>query len=232
MTGQQTPALPLNLRVLLPVLDSMNHHFNGSPFTYEQHDSDRFVTIARSAALPGMGNECFAFYGKHDSFDTWMTYGFIDESVPFLSSVGMTLALPGLGSIRVTNIISNRTDGELPEMEKDLYFYVPKLLARRGNDIEVASLLIPGPGAPRSLQRTLNFLITEIHPGHPKQRDLVLHAEQQIIATNRTYYQKLAAFLRSLPPRDSLQRPILNNFIRVCDLQIAHIQNYCNFPKG
>jgi hypothetical protein len=218
--------------VLMPILDSMNHHFHGALYSFDQRDENRCMTITRSAPLPGMANECFACYGKHDAFDTWITYGFIDESVPFVCSAPMRLDLRDLGTIQVGHMIQTRAAGEFPESEKDLYFYIPKLLARRENHIEVSSLLIPGPGAPRALQRTLHLLITEMRPGHPRQSELVLQAEQQIVAANANYYKNLKALLHSLSPKDPLQQPVLENFIRLCDLQLARIQNYRFYPKG
>jgi hypothetical protein len=229
ITGQQSPIQEIYLEVLLPILDSMNHHFYGALYS---RDENRGLTVTRSSPLPGMANECFACYGKHDAFDTWITYGFIDESVPFVCSAPMILDLPDLGTIRVGHMIQTRAAGEFPESEKDLYFYIPKLLARRENHIEVSSLLIPGSGAPRALQRTLRLLITEMRPGHPRQSDLVLQAEQQIVSANANYYKNLKALLHSLSPKDPLQQPVLENFIRLCDLQLGCIQNYRLYPKG
>jgi hypothetical protein len=230
-SGQQSPIQEIHVEVLLPILDSMNHHFHGALYSYYQRDKDRYLTMTRSVPLPKTANECFAYYGWHDSFDTWMTYGFIDESVPFVCSAPMRLNLPGLGTIQVGHVIQTRAAGEFPESEKDLYFYIPKLLARRENHIEVSSLLIPGPGAPRALRRTLHLLITEMRPGHPRQNDLVLLAEQQIVAANANYFRNLRALLHSLSPKDPLQQPIRENFIRLCDLQLARIQDYCFYPK-
>jgi hypothetical protein len=228
ISGQQSATQEIFLEVLLPILDSMNHNFHGALYS---RDKDSSLTVARSVPVPEMANECFAYYGWHDSFDTWITYGFIDESVPFVCSAPMRLDLPSLGTIQVGHVIQTRAAGEFPESEKDLYFYIPKLLARRESHIEVSSLLIPGPGAPRALRRTLHLLITEMHPGHPRQSDLVLQAEQQIVAANANYYKNLRALLHSLSPKDPLQQPVLENFIRLCDLQLARIQNYCLYPK-
>lgn len=232
-TGGSTPAQHSYFRVLLPILDAMNHHFNGAPYTYEQReDGRRHLTVARSALLPGMGNQCFGLYGTHDSLDSWMTYGFIDESVPYVSSIGMTIVLPTLGTIRVASMIKHRSQEELAQPDKDLYFYVPQVLAKNGNDIETAGLLIPGPGAPRSLRRTLNLLITEMRPGHPMKWDLMLHAEDQIIAANTVYYRDLAALLRSISPTDPLHGPIRDRFLQLCNLQLRRILTYSSYRKG
>jgi len=78
----------------------------------------------------------------------------------------------------------------------------------------------------------LHFLIAEMSPGHSRQRDLVMEAERQIIAANQAYYRDLLAFLRPLGPQDPLQKPILRDFLHLCELQLARIQNYLCYAKG
>jgi hypothetical protein len=95
--------------VLMPVIDLFNHHFQGALFNIDEvPDKGRSLAIARSMLLPGTGIECFACYGAHDSFDTWMTYGFVDHSALFVRSVAMTIDLPSLGTIRLTNFDKTR----------------------------------------------------------------------------------------------------------------------------
>jgi hypothetical protein len=144
----------------------------------------------------------------------------------------MTIDLPDLGTIRLTNFDKTRDRRALPPSVSDLHFYIPALLARRTDHIEVGRLLIPGPSAPRALRRTLHFLIAEMSPGHSRQRDLVMEAERQIIAANQAYYRDLLAFLRPLGPQDPLQKPILRDFLHLCELQLARIQNYLCYAKG
>src|SRR3984893_268444 len=219
--------------VLMPVIDLFNHHFQGALFKIDEvPNKERSLAIARSMPLPGTGKECFACYGAHDSFDTWVTYGFVDQSALFVRSVAMTIDLPNLGTIRLTNFDKTRDRRVLPPSVSDLHFYIPALLARRGDHIEVGRLLIPGPSAPRALRRTLHFLIAEMSPGHSRQRDLVMEAERQIITANQAYYRDLLAFLRTLFLQDPLQKPILRDFIHMSELQLARIRNYLGYAKG
>ena len=221
-TGQ-APSYP----VLMPVLDLMNHHIYGAPYRDLGEAERRGLTMCRSAPLAGI--ECFACYGPYDSFDMWLSYNFVDGRVPFVCSVAMRIGLPHLGTIRMGKVAKSRA--ATPVSVTDL-FYVPKVLARGGNDIETASLLIPGPEHPTALRRALRHLITEMSPGHPRQNDLVLHAEEQIVAANRSYYSKLSAFLKTLRLTDILHQPISDNFIRLCELQLARIQTYVACAEG
>jgi hypothetical protein len=223
------PTLP----VLMPILDAMNHHSMGAPYLFgDQPESGPLLVMTRSIPLPGTGNECFARYSIQDCFDGWMGYGFIDETPTFLRSLAMQIDLPDWGTIRTADVFSPRTKQDLPLSVSDLHFYIPKLLARRRNQIDTASVLVPGPQAPRALRRTLHFLIAELNPDRPTSRDLVANAEQQVIAANTAYYQALAAFLRAMPLGDGLQRPILDKFIRMCDLQLGRLSDYANYAEG
>jgi hypothetical protein len=221
--NEKAPSFPL----LLPIIDFMNHDLQGAPVQFEeQADGELAASVKRSVPGASTGNECFAFYGLYDSFDTWMSYGFVDETAPFVRSIPMTIELPRLGTLRLANFVRMRPPEQLPTEMRDLHLFVPQLLARHGNHTEVTSLLIPAPQMREALRRILAFLISEMSPGHPQQRDLAMQAERQILDANRTYYANLAARLRSLTLKDPLQRPILDNFGRMCDRQLAHIQNY------
>jgi hypothetical protein len=227
--SEKAPPFP----VLMPVIDFMNHDLRGAPVQLEdQTDNGGTLTIKRSVPVPGTGNECFAFYGLYDSFDTWMSYGFLDENAPFVRSVPMTIDLPRLGTIRVANYIKIRDHADLPPSSTDLHLFIPKLLARRGNHVEVTSLLLPGPQMPDALRRALVVLINEMSPGHPQQRDLVMQVEEQIVDANRAYYEGLLAFLRSLTLKDPLQSPILDNFVCMCELQLARVESYAGYARG
>jgi len=219
----------LSYPVLMPVLDLMNHHIYGAFYRDLGKAEGSGLTMSRSAPLAG--SECFACYGPYDSFDTWLSYDFVDGRVPFVCSVAMTIELPHLRTIRMGKFAKSRAKTVSPVSVTDL-FYVPNVLARRGNEIEIASVLIPGPEHPTALRRALRHLITEMSPGDPRQNELVLHAEEHIIAANRSYYSKLSAFLKTLRLTDPLHQPILDNFVRLCELQLARIQTYVACAEG
>ena len=230
--GYKVSARAPHYPVLMPVVDLFNHHFRGALYEMEDDPAkQRSVAIARSIPLPGTGNECFACYGAHDSFDTWMTYGFVDKTAQFVCSIAMTIDLQNLDGIRVTNIAKPRGRRNLPLSVADLHFYVPAVLAKREKHVEVGRILIPGPAAPKALRRTLGFLISEIQPTHPKQRDLVMNAEEQIIAANRAYYRDLIEFAQTLQAQPIL-RSLLSEFLQVCELQLTRLDDYGTFVKG
>jgi hypothetical protein len=144
----------------------------------------------------------------------------------------MQIELPQLGMLKLANFIKIRARDGLPQRVRDLHLFIPELLTKIGNCMEVTSLLIPPPQIPEALRRALAFLIDEMGPAHPRQRELVKYAEAQIVAANRTYYANLLAVLQSLTLRNPGQTPIRENFIRMCELQLARIQDYARYARG
>ena len=144
----------------------------------------------------------------------------------------MVIDIAGVGTVKMDDVFALRSEQELPPPVRDLRFYIPKLYATGRNQIETAAVLVPGPQAPRALRRTLYFLISELNVGRPPSRDLLLNAEQQVIAANTRYYRTLAGFLRTMPLKDEVQRPILENFIRMCDIQLGHLRDYAGYAAG
>src|SRR5262249_16240309 len=145
--------------VLLPVTDFLNHQWRGEPYSY---DEDRAVAMDRSAPLPGAGDQCFAMYGFHDAFDTWITYGFVEADVPFLQSVATTVELPRAGTIRIGDVAIPRAGDDTEASAENLQSYVPRILGRKTGRLTAAAVIIPGPQAPRALRRTLRSLIAEL----------------------------------------------------------------------
>lgn len=91
---------------------------------------------------------------------------------------------------------------------------------------------VPGPRAPRALRRVLSLLIAELSPGRSVPRELVLYAEQQIIDSDAEYYRWLKATLLDISPGAGVQQPIVDNFIRMCDIQLDRLRDYAGYAQG
>jgi len=218
--SEQTKASP----VLVPITDFLNHHWTGAPYSYDRY---RAVVMRRSAPLPGKGDECFASYGLHDAYDSWITYGFVDEDVPFAQSLPTTVDLPRTGAIRLGFRASEANEPAISVRE--LRTYVPPILSRKGKCLNVGEVLIPGPQAPRALRRGLQRLISELGALRSRHRDLVIAAEEQIIDANLTYYAELKSLLERLTVDNEVHSTIRANFVRLCDQQIARIRGYISY---
>ena len=212
--------------VLVPVTDFLNHHWTGAPYS---HDRYRAVVMRRSAPVPGKGDECFASYGLHDAFDTWISYGFVDEDVPFARSLPTTVDLPRTGTLRL-GFMTAETD-EPAISARDLRTYVPPILSRKEKCLNVGTVWIPGTQAPRALRRALQLLIGELGAPRNRHRDLVIAAEEQIIDANLTYYAELKSLLKRLAVENEVHRAIRAGFVRLCDEQIARLRDYIGYAE-
>jgi hypothetical protein len=223
--SERAPSIP----VVLPVTDFLNHHWRGEPYSY---DGKRAVVMHRSAPLPGRGDECFARYGLHDAYDSWITYGFVDEDVPFVQSVRTTLDLPGAGTIRLGHVSATRESDETEDSAQNAKFYLPRILSKKANHLVVAAVMIPDLQAPRVLRRTLRMLIGELTDRQQNRSDLVMLAEKQIINANLAYYTGLKTCLEGLSLRDAVHGAIRANFVRLCEGQITRLRNYLCYAEG
>jgi len=92
---QRNPEEGDRQRVLLPLIDLLNHHRNGAPYKI----SDGEMQI-RSAQVGGP--ECFAHYGhRRDVLDLVLHYGHCDSSTPFAHSAPLEIEVEGFGRICV-----------------------------------------------------------------------------------------------------------------------------------
>ncbi len=81
--------------VLLPLIDLLNHHPQGSPFRIR--DGAMRMQVAQTS-----GSECFAHYGqRRDVLDLALHYGYSDLHTPFAHSAPMEIQVDGIGVISV-----------------------------------------------------------------------------------------------------------------------------------
>ena len=80
--------------VLLPLIDNLNHHSGADGFRIFKHTP---ASSMRIYAKPcGEKNELFVKYSHFDATDTFMTYGFVDESAKFFFSVPCVITVSSL----------------------------------------------------------------------------------------------------------------------------------------
>lgn len=214
--------------VILPVTDFFNHDWRGEPYAF---DAKGAVVMRRAATTPGKGNETFARYGLHDAYDMWITYGFIDDEVPFVQSLETAVKLRGVGTIRFGDVAASRGDDDAEPTVQDLPSYVPRILDRKGGRATVGAAVIPGPEMPRALRRALGILIGELGAPRRGRRALVLAAEEQLLDANLGYYSELKSCLEGLSVDDAAHAAIHANFIRLCDQQTKRLRAYLDFAS-
>jgi hypothetical protein len=69
------------VRMLMPVVDFMNHHHSGSPYNTISDAQGFGLAMLNRQPVAG-STACFARYGDYDALTTWLHYGFVDEHAP------------------------------------------------------------------------------------------------------------------------------------------------------
>lgn len=85
-----------NQRVLMTLIDLLNHHPRGAPYRVDA----RAMTPA--VARPKGTDECFAHYGhRRDSLDLALNYGYVDTETQFVHCPPLTVDVPSVGKLRI-----------------------------------------------------------------------------------------------------------------------------------
>lgn len=94
--GEVNSTAESNPIVLMPLIDNLNHHPEGAPFSVK---GGVRVAIAR----PTGTRECFASYGSRrgDPLDMALNYGYVDTAVSEARSAPLKVQVNGLGDVRV-----------------------------------------------------------------------------------------------------------------------------------
>ena len=71
----------------MPIIDLLNHHLDAAGFQSSQEAGlDKGLALLNSKPVPG-SDECFFRYNKNDALRSYLSYGFLDDSVRFVRSV-------------------------------------------------------------------------------------------------------------------------------------------------
>jgi hypothetical protein len=188
--GQTQPG-----RVLMPFIDFLNHHFHARGFQTETAETwdDNKIFVYQDQPLEG-SDQCFVMYSMLDCYASFLSYGFIDESAPFISSHPTTVELSQGVKLQVGRNLAGTFKKQLPQKMRDLRIYMPQVGAEGSNGIPVSRLLFPGSNAPRALRRVLATILRSKRP----QWDAVTveaavrEAERKLLDANHRHYDRLA----------------------------------------
>lgn len=85
-------------RVLMPLMDLLNHHPKGGRFQIDA------ASMTMAVAQPGDDDECFAVYGgRRDVLDMALHYGYADARIPYACVAPLTCELAELGRLEITS---------------------------------------------------------------------------------------------------------------------------------
>jgi hypothetical protein len=192
----------------MPFLDCLNHHFRARGFQHSQGEAGGAIYSYMDRPVEGSG-ECFARYRLLDCHSAFVGYGFLDSSAPFvMSQAGNVVLADGL-QLDVRRNASRGFQGTLPKGSRDLALFMPHVLNKGTDRLELSRLLIPGANAPRALRRVLGLLISRKRPEWTPSRveGAVLDAEDQILAMSNSFFDAVATKVSEARQRSEADDP-------------------------
>jgi hypothetical protein len=212
--------------VIMPLIDYFNHRFQAEGYTVQAKPAPASMRVF---GVPDESGEVFVRYNLYDPVDTFLFYGFVDTHSPWLASVPRTLTLPDGRGLEILNT-GGVMKGELPPALRDLRIYMPMIIKNDQEGVQLSKLLIPGPQAPRALQRILGFLVNHLCPKLSRQERLawIERLESELLDFNRTWWRELQTLCKIMP--EGL--PIAGSMGLLCDDCLQRIDAYeINRPK-
>lgn len=214
--------------VLMPVIDFINHHPAAPGFqTGPDTRGNRGIGVLKATPIAS-STECFVRYGLYDALDTYLVYGFVEESAPFVRSVPLDIDLDGIGRIEVHSSIGTRkAAGKLPPHLDAVRQFMPAVRPSGPGQLVVSHLLVPaGPpvfGLRRILEELIGLMRAGLDPIALQSR--VVAAEAQIISRNVEFYKKL---IRRFGPDSeaSCDQAPLATVKRLAEIQLAKLDEY------
>jgi hypothetical protein len=198
--------------VLLPVIDFFNHKATAAPYDIE----DDYMKVS-GRPDPDTG-EIFVRYNQYDPVDTYLFYGFVDTTSPWLYSMPLKLKFSDNHIIEIMGV-SASFKGQPPRQMHDLRMYMPALMDRRDKYIQVSRLAIPGRTAPMSLKRILASLLRSMDNTLSQDQLIgrVKDMELFLVAENLKFWQDLEKHAQLANNHD------LNELCRFC---VNHIREH------
>ncbi|MEZ5918369.1 MAG: hypothetical protein R3D66_00075 [Alphaproteobacteria bacterium] len=217
-----------NISILMPVIDFMNHHWEGAAFNVGLGVRPGDLAVMSSQPVPE-STDCYAFYGIMDAFDTLVRYDFIDEGAPVVRSIPLELEAPGLGTIKIDSQTGANNRKKLEGKLADMSRFIPVMTVdRKKRTLSASHVMIPVKGSRRALRRALYILLTNLAGQEIETavwKSWVREAEATILEKNRLYYEELAKLsersIREKGPDEGLDR-----ISALAALQLEKLEGY------
>lgn len=215
--------------VIMPFIDFFNHHHLSTSYKTRENKENGFdeLFLLNSKSAPD-SDECFVSYNRMDALDALFNYGFVDTACSYVSSVPMEIIIPEVCTLKLLVKGRGLFKKKLPDRLKNIRFYIPRIIGKDKNSLEVGCMLVPGENAPRALRRALVFLISQVCPRkEPSEyKEYVLLAEEQIINKNRAFYEGLQHELARDEVKDNIGADLLFSLQQLVDTQLEKLKQY------
>jgi len=224
-------------QVLIPLVELLNHAWDGSVFEVKNLEDDYSLTVRVKQVVGShaSANECFAFYGPMDALDSYLEYGFVDASAPVVRSIPLTIEIKNLGLLefesKSIHMFGKRLDGNLRGLNK----HMPEFSADKNEKVLHAShIFIPSEHSPFSMRKILLAMVNEMM-GQEKllinPEPFVLAIEDEILEKNLVFYRDLKRQASLLQENNGTNIPEIILLHQIIDIQLSKIENYVRLKQ-
>lgn len=190
------PNVKQGTSVIMPVIDYFNHRFAAESFSIHQTPSPASMRVfGKPDSETG---ELFVRYNNYDPLDTYLFYGFVDFSAPWLNSVPLTLDTDD--TVLVVEAKGGVFKGDLPPALRDLRLFMPQITHQDQHQLSLNKIVIPNARAPRALQRVLAAVLSTAGVSGAHVQPEVARLEERLLTENENYWAKLAERAADLSP--------------------------------
>lgn len=211
-------------RVLMPLIDLLNHHPSAGSFTPRQTPKGRAIEVSPFI----VSGQAFVRYSPMlDAHQSLLTYGFICPNADFVHVPFTSLEHADLPALHVRTEYSQAHKGKLGPKNIDLKNHLPRVQQMPNGDMALSKLTIPSLTQPLALRRTLATLIlprTEMSD-RARLKKLIEDLERQAVRATLRYYQELGKMSEGRALTASMHHAIQ----ALCEKQIGLIENYIRF---
>ncbi|ARN76139.1 hypothetical protein [Oceanicoccus sagamiensis] len=134
-------------RVLLPMIDFINHNANALPFTTARADSGNFMGIIVCHWKDSdSSRECFVDYYPLDPMARFLGYGFVDTSANYIQSIPLSIVIESVGCLHINNKLPKPEEqNKLPTFEafSKIDNYQPYVQIDQSGNLTLSHLAIP-----------------------------------------------------------------------------------------
>lgn len=220
------------IQKIMPVVDYLDHDYRASGFVFPDKSPGKskkpnFLRIHNSQPFPSRP-ECYVAYGTYDALDTFLSYGFINEEVPFLRSIPLKIPVRDLpGKLLVNSYPAVRNEKKLHKQLDDLRRFMPMVNKSADCDGLVLSHLIIGlTTTPNALRRVLRVLIRTLAGESVLPKfviDRTHETERYVIEKNIAFYE---SFLKEVEADQKTPAALKNQMYHIASIQLNKLYKY------
>lgn len=198
--------------VLAPLIELLNHDLRARGLSFDDAGGPAGPCLQAPGdpVVPG-SREVFLRYRLMDACHAYLHYGFRDGVAPLAFSIACELDLPGGLRLSVGNRLGPGFSQSLPPALEPYRAYMPRVLACDRDRLALQRVIVPSRAAPGADQAPLHtvlagFLQPYADDAGPRRLErLVGSAEEQLLATNHAFYERVrhaVAVAENQPPAE------------------------------